>query len=76
MQINNATISALFKGYRVQYLEAYQAAKPMWPDIAMKTTSNAALEIYHWLGSVPGMRRLIEKVCALDVCTVSAIAAA
>jgi phage major head subunit gpT-like protein len=62
MQINNATISALFKGYRVQYLEAYQGAKPMWPDIAMKTTSNAAEEIYHWLGSVPGMRRLIGEI--------------
>jgi phage major head subunit gpT-like protein len=28
----------------------------------MKTTSNAAEEIYHWLGSVPGMRRLIGEI--------------
>ena len=62
MQINQATVAALFKGYRVQFLEAYQAGKAMWDQIAMRTTSNAAEEIYHWLGSVPGLRRLVGEV--------------
>lgn len=62
MQINQSTIAALYKGYRVQFLEAYQAGKAMWDQIAMRTTSNAAEEIYHWLGSVPGMRKLIGEI--------------
>ncbi|MGC3991690.1 MAG: Mu-like prophage major head subunit gpT family protein [Chthoniobacteraceae bacterium] len=62
MQINQATLAALFKGYRVQFLEAYQAGQPMWPQVAMKTTSGSAEEIYHWLGAVPGMRKLAGEV--------------
>src|ERR1017187_2949933 len=62
MKIKQATLQALFKGYRVQFLDAYQGAKPMWPGIAMQTPSNAAEEIYHWLGSVPGMRKLVGEI--------------
>lgn len=62
MQINQATLAALFKGYRVQYMEAYQAAKPFWDQIAMRTTSTSAEELYHWLGAVPGMRKLIGEI--------------
>jgi phage major head subunit gpT-like protein len=62
MQINVANLAALFRGYRVQYLEAYQAAKPQWPEIAMKTSSSSAEELYHWLGAVPGMRKLVGEI--------------
>lgn len=62
MQINQANLAALYKGYRTQFLEAYQGAKPIWPGLAMKTTSTAAEEIYHWLGAVPGMRKLIDEI--------------
>jgi len=55
MQVNQSTIAALFKGYRTFFLEAYQAGKPMWPEIAMRTPSSAAEELYHWLGAIPGM---------------------
>lgn len=62
MQINVANLAALYRGYRVQYLEAYQAAKPLWPEVAMKTPSSAAEELYHWLGAVPGMRHLVDEI--------------
>ncbi len=62
MQINQANLAALFRGYRVQYLEAYQAAKPQWAEVAMKTSSTSAEELYHWLGAVPGMRKLIGEI--------------
>lgn len=55
MQINVSTLSALFKGYRTLFLDAYQAGKPMWDRYSMKTGSASAEEIYHWLGSFPGM---------------------
>lgn len=62
MQINQATLAALFKGYRTQYLEAYQAGQPFWPRFAMRSPSSAAEEIYHWLGAVPGMRKLVDEI--------------
>ncbi|HTJ78534.1 MAG TPA: Mu-like prophage major head subunit gpT family protein [Rariglobus sp.] len=62
MQINTATLAALFKGYRVQYMEAYQAGAPMWDRVAMRTPSTAATEIYHWLGAVPGMKKLLDEI--------------
>jgi phage major head subunit gpT-like protein len=62
MQINTANLAALYRGYRVQYLEAYQAATPLWMQIAMKTPSSSAEELYHWLGAVPGMRKLVDEI--------------
>jgi phage major head subunit gpT-like protein len=62
MQINQSTLAALFKGYRTLFLEAYQGAAPSWQEVALRTASASAQEIYHWLGSVPGMRELIGKV--------------
>lgn len=62
MQINNSTLAALYKGYRVIFMAALQGASPMWPKFAMKTTSSNAEELYHWLGAVPGMRKLIGEI--------------
>jgi len=62
MQINQSTLAALFKGYRTLFLEAYQGAKTIWEQIALRTPSTAAEEIYHWLGSVPGMRELVGDI--------------
>lgn len=59
MQINQTTLANLFKGFRTQYLEAYQAAMPVWDRIAMLIPSAAKSETYHWLGALPGMRELI-----------------
>lgn len=62
MQINQATLAALFKGYRVQFLTAYQGAAPLWMTYAMRTSSLAAQEIYHWLGAIPGMSKLVDEI--------------
>lgn len=62
MQINQATLQSLYKGFRVLFLEAYQAGKVFWPQLAMQTTSSNAEEIYHWLGAVPGMRKLVDEI--------------
>jgi phage major head subunit gpT-like protein len=61
MQINQATLSALFKGYKTQFLENYIAGKPLWPNIAMRTSSSAAEELYFWLGSISGMAEFTGK---------------
>jgi phage major head subunit gpT-like protein len=67
MIVNQANLASLFKGYRVQYMEALQGAKPMWPGLAMKTTSNAEEEIYAWLGAVPGLRELVGEVAIRNI---------
>lgn len=62
MQINQANLAALFRGYRVQFMEAYQGAQPFWDQIAMRTPSSSAEELYAWLGAVPGMRQLVGEI--------------
>ncbi len=62
MQINQSTLAALYKGYRTLFFAALHSADPKWSMFAMKTPSAAASEIYHWLGAVPGMRKLLGEV--------------
>ena len=62
MQINAAALAALFKGYRTQFLEAMHGASPQWPKIAMETPSTKGEELYAWLGSVPGMKKLVGEI--------------
>ena|ERR1051326_8480268 len=62
MQINQANLAALYKGYRTFFLDALHAAAPLWQGIAMKVPSNSAEELHHWLGSIPGMRKLVGEV--------------
>jgi len=62
MQINNANLADLFRGYRTQFMKAYQGADPIWPQIAMKTPSSAKQEKYAWLGSLPGMAQLLGDI--------------
>lgn len=62
MIITSSTLAALNRGYRTQYLEAYQGAKPMIGRFAMRTTSTSAEEKYGFLSAVPGMRKLVSEV--------------
>jgi phage major head subunit gpT-like protein len=62
MQINATNLAALFKGYRTAFLAEYHGATPMWQKVAMKTASSSEQEIYHWLGSFPGMRKLVDEI--------------
>lgn len=61
MQINQTNLSALYKGYKTLFLEAFHGAMPEWPKFAQKAPSSAGAEIYHWLGAVPGMRELLGE---------------
>ena len=62
MQINQQNLAALFRGYRTLFMEEYQAAPPEWEGIAMRTASGSAEEVYHWLGAIPGMKKLVGEV--------------
>lgn len=62
MQINQTNLTALYKGYRTLFLDAFHGAAPEWMKLAMKTTSRSAEELYHWLGAVPGMRELLGEI--------------
>lgn len=67
MQINQATLAALYKGYRTLYLASFHGATPQSGPIAMRTPSGGASEIYHWLGSVPGMKKLIGEIAIENI---------
>lgn len=61
MQINQAALTAITKGYRVLFFDALHGAKPQWPIMAMRAPSTAGAEVYHWLGALPGMRELLGE---------------
>lgn len=50
--------NTLREGFQTIFLKAYNAATPVWPKIATKTTSTGASEDYGWLGNVPGIREM------------------
>lgn len=63
MQINKSTLSNLFKGFRTIFLGAYQASvENVLESAVMRTASNTAEEVYHWLGALPGMKKLIDEI--------------
>lgn len=63
MQINKSTLSNLFKGFRTIFMAAYQGSvENVLDSVAWRTTSNAAEEVYHWLGAMPGMKKLIDEI--------------
>ncbi|MBB5351102.1 phage major head subunit gpT-like protein [Haloferula luteola] len=67
MQINKAALAALFRGYRVIYDAAFHGSAPESTDLYMVTQSNAAEELYHWLGAFPGMKKLVGEVVIENV---------
>lgn len=63
MQINKANLRGIFTGFRVTFMEAYQAHQEgILEKLAFRTTSTAAEEVYHWLGALPGMKELIDEI--------------
>ena len=61
MQINQTTLANFFRSFRVLFLKEMQGAEPEWPKIAMRMPSNAAEEVYAWLGAMPGLRKMMGK---------------
>ncbi|MDD3885366.1 MAG: Mu-like prophage major head subunit gpT family protein [Victivallaceae bacterium] len=62
MIINQASLRALFQGFRVLYDDALDAAKARWPELAMESPSNNMQEVHAWLDAMPGMKELIGEV--------------
>ena len=63
--INAANLAALYKNFKTIFNDAYSAATPMYPDIAMEVPSSAEVEVYAWMGSFPKMREWIgDRVIA------------
>lgn len=61
MQINNSTLTLLYKGLRTVFIEAFQGSAPQWPAIAMKVSSNKASELYYMLAALPGMKEFVSE---------------
>jgi len=62
MQINQANLALLTRGFRTIYEQAYQAGEPMYGDITLSVPSANKEETYAWLGAIPGMRQLVDEV--------------
>lgn len=50
--------NTLREGFQTIFLKAYNAATPVWPRLATKTTSTGASEDYGWLGNIANMREM------------------
>jgi phage major head subunit gpT-like protein len=67
MQINQSSLTELFRAYRVIFNEAYQAGAAMWDQVATLVPSSAAEEVYAWLGSFPGMKKLLGEITVANL---------
>lgn len=61
MQINNANLSLIYQGLNVVFGDAIQGAAPQWASMAMRVSSSSAVEIYHWLAALPGMKKFVGQ---------------
>jgi phage major head subunit gpT-like protein len=61
MQVNQANIALIANNLRVIFVDAIQGSAPQWSQLAMKVSSNGAVNIYHWLAALPGMKKFVGK---------------
>lgn len=59
MIVNQATLQSIYKGFKVIFNQAIQAAKPLYDRVATVVPSSAKEEEYKWLGKIPRMRKWI-----------------
>lgn len=59
MIVNQATLQGIYKGFKVIFNKAIQAAKPLYDRVATVVPSSAKEEEYKWLGKIPRMREWI-----------------
>lgn len=57
--INAALLSALFRGYRVLFQNAFAGAPSFWDKVAMLVPSTTSEEHYPWLGDLADLREWI-----------------
>ncbi|MCE0498793.1 MAG: Mu-like prophage major head subunit gpT family protein [Methylacidiphilales bacterium] len=62
MQINQANLTDLYRGYRVLFDDALQGTIPVSDDFVLRVPSGNNEEKYVWLGAIPGMRQLVDEI--------------
>lgn len=62
MDLTTANVAQLFKGFRVLFDDALQAADTDYQDVATRTTSSSAEELYAWLGAIPSMKEMLGEL--------------
>lgn len=55
--LNQASLSAMFLGFKTTFENAFNAAKPQYQSISISVPSATASELYAWLGAFPKMRQ-------------------
>lgn len=61
MVINQASLSAVYKGFKTIFNEAFQSVEPMYKKVAMIVPSTVREESYAWLGAFPKMREWVGE---------------
>jgi phage major head subunit gpT-like protein len=61
MIINQASLQAIYKGFRTVFAEAFDGVKPLYERVAMVVPSSVREETYTWLGAFPKMREWIGE---------------
>lgn len=69
MNINQTNLQNLYRGFRTIFMEAYQAAPSveMVAGLSMEIPTMNAEEVIHWLGSFPGMKKLVDEAQIEDL---------
>jgi phage major head subunit gpT-like protein len=62
MQISDANLSLLYKNFRVLFNDAFQGTAVKSDPLVMKVPSGSDTEVYDWLGSMPGMRKIVGEL--------------
>lgn len=61
MIINQASLGAIYKGFRTIFNEAFQGVPSTYDRVAMVTPSSVREETYAWLGQFPKMREWVGE---------------
>lgn len=59
MQINEGTLSAMYRGFKTTFQGAFNEAPSQLDKIATTVPSSTAIEDYGWMGAIPGMREWV-----------------
>ena len=59
MQINEGTLSAMYRGFKTTFQGAFNDTPSQLDKIATTVPSSTAIEDYGWMGAIPGMREWV-----------------
>ena len=59
MEIRSSVLTAFFQDLKTEFNNAYTAATPVWPRIAMKIDSSSEMNVYGWMEQIPNFREWI-----------------